>query len=154
MKRTTNIGIVALLLVCSLFSLNIRAQGPGGPGRGSRLTEEDIRERAEIRAKALELSDDQYKKILAIDLDFYNKMQIERQKMMNAERTQENRDAMRAKMIKMRDDRNEQYQKVLTPEQFKRFNEMEEQRRSEMRQQRQQNNPDGGQNKRSERGRG
>ncbi len=86
--------------------MNISAQGPGGPGRGSQMTEEDIKENVENTAETLGLNDEQHKKILAIDMDFYNKMQIERQKMMNMERTEENRDAMREKMTKMRDDRN------------------------------------------------
>lgn len=145
------------ILLCSLFALNISAQGPGGPGgpgRGFQMTEDDIKERAENTARNLELSDEQHKKILAIDMDFFNKMQIEGQKMMNAERTPENRDAMRTKMMKMRDDRNKQYEEALTAEQYKKFINIQEQRMNEMRQQRQQHNPEGGQEARPERGRG
>ena len=79
------------------------AQGPGGgPGRGQ-MTEDDIKERSAQTAKTLELNEEQAKKILAIDMDFYNKMQIERQKMRNMERTPENRDAMMEKMRKQRE---------------------------------------------------
>ena len=134
--------------------MNISAQGPGGPGRGPQMTEEDIKENVENTAKTLGLNDDQHKKILAIDMDFFNRMQIERQKMMNMERTEENRDAMREKMTKLRDDRNKQYKEVLTPEQYEKFLVIQEQRRNEMQQQRQQNNPEGGQQEQPQRGRG
>ncbi len=149
-----NLKIAGFVILSILFSINISAQGPGGPGRGPQMSEEDIKKNVEQTAESLGLNDDQHKKILAIDMDFYNKMQIERQKMMNMERTEENRDAMRTKMTKMRDERNEQYEEVLTPEQYKKFLEIQEKRRDEMRQQRQQGNPDGGQGEQSQRGRG
>ncbi len=41
----------------------------------------------------------------------------------------------------------QQYKEVLTPEQYKKFIEIQEQRRNEMQQQRQQGNPDGSQSK-------
>ncbi len=154
MKQNVNFKLAGFVLLIALFSLNISAQGPGGPGGGPPMTEEDIKENAKKTAETLGLSDDQYKKILAIDMDFYNKMQIERQKMMNMERTEENRDAMRSKMMKMRDDRNKQYEEVLTPEQYEKFIEIQEQRRSEMQKQRQEGNPDSTQTAKPERGRG
>ena len=150
MKQIKNYRIIGFVLLCSLLSLNIAAQGPG---RGQQMTEEDIKERVEKTAEALDLTDDQHKKILAVDMDFYNKMQIERQKMRNAERTEETRDVMREKMIKMRDERNEQYEKVLTPDQYKQFLKMQEQRMNEMQQQRQQREGSEGE-ERSSRGRG
>jgi len=154
MKVILNFKMAGVALLFSLLSVNISAQGPGGPGRGFQMTEEDIKERAEKTAALLELNEDQSKKILSIDMDFFNKIQIERQKMMNAERSPENRDAMREKMTKMRDDRNKQYEAVLTPEQYKKHLEIQEQRRSEMQQKRRENNPNGGQDERPERGRG
>jgi hypothetical protein len=150
MKRINNYRIIGFVLICSLFSLNIAAQGPG---RGQQMTEEDIKEHVEKTAEALDLTDDQHKKIMAIDMDFYNKMQIERQKMRNAERTEETRNVMREKMMKMRDERNEQYEKVLTPDQYKQFLKMQEQRRNEMQQQRQQREESEGE-ERPSRGRG
>ncbi|MDX2430242.1 MAG: hypothetical protein QNK35_04875 [Bacteroides sp.] len=154
MKHNVNLKFVGLVILSLLFSLNISAQGPGGPGRGQQMSEEDIKENAEKTAKTLGLKDDQSKKILTIDMDYYNKMQIERQKMMNMDRTEENRNAMRTKMTKMRDDRNKQYEEVLTAEQYKKFIEIQDQRRSEMQKQRQEANPDGSQPPKSERGRG
>ncbi len=152
MKAILNFKMAGVVLLFSLLSLNISAQGPGGPGRGPQFTEEDIQERAEKTAEILELNDEQSKKILAIDVDFYNKMQVERQKMRNAERSPENRDAMREKMTTMRDERNEQYEKVLTPEQYTKFVEMQEQRRREMQQKRRERTDDS--EARPERGRG
>jgi len=154
MKNLLNFEMAAVVLLFSLFSMNIFAQGPGGPGRGQQMTEDDIKERSAQTARTLELNEDQTKKILSIDMDFYNKMQIERQKMRNMERSPENRDIMMEKMRTMRDERNEQYEKVLTPDQYEKFIEMEEQRRSEMREKRQQNNPDSKQEERPARGRG
>ena len=154
MKHLKNLKVAGFVLISILFTMNISAQGPGGPGRGQQMTEEDIEKNVEQTAKNLGLNEDQHKKILAIDKDFYNKMQIERQKMRNMERTEENRDAMRTKMTEMRDDRNKQYKEVLTPDQYKEFIVIQDKRRDEMRQQRQQGNPDGGQGEQSQRGRG
>ena len=153
MKRVVNFKTIGLALLVSLFALNISAQGTG---RGFQMTEEDIKERVENNAKALQLNDEQHKKVLAVEMDFYNKMQIERQKMMNAGGPPSDREAMRAKMMKMRDERNAEYEKVLTPDQYKQFIETQEQRQREMRQQRQQSNPDGegGAEERPARGRG
>ena len=157
MKKYLYLRMMGLTLLISLFALNISAQGPGG-GRGFQMTEEDIKEQSANTANTantLGLTDKQAKKTLGADMDFYNKMQIERQKMMSAggPPPEGDRQAMRDKMMKMRDDRNMEYEKVLTPEQYKKFIEIQEQRRNEMREQRQQSNPDGGEEK-SERGRG
>ena len=151
MKNLFNFRSIGLAILVSIFTLNISAQGPG---RGRQMTEDDIKENAEQTAKTLELDKDQHKKILAVDMDFYNKLQIERQKMQSAGGPPADRDAMREKMMKIRDERNAQYEEILTPEQYKKFIEIQEQRRNEMRQQRQQSNPDGEGGERSERGRG
>ena len=145
MKKILNLKSMGLALLISLFALNISAQRPGGPGRGFQMTEEDIKERVDNTAKSLELSEEQHKKVLAVEMDFYNKMQIEFQKMRNngGQASESDRGAMREKMGKMRDDRNTAYEEVLSPEQYKKFIASEEQRREEMRQQRQQANPDG-----------
>jgi hypothetical protein len=140
MKRVVNFKSIGLALLVSLFALNISAQGPG---RGFQMTEEDIKENVDNTAKTLKLNDEQHKKALAVDMDFYNKMQIEFQKMRNQGGPPTDREAMRAKMMKMRDDRNAEYEKVLTPDQYKQFIETQEQRQREMREQRQQSNPDG-----------
>ena len=154
MKKRIKLRFIGLAILASLFALNVSAQGPGGPGRGFQMTEDDIKERAGNTAKALELNEEQHKKIEAVDMDFYNKMQIERQKMGSAGGPPPDREAMREKMMQMRDDRNAQYEQILTPEQYKKFLELQEQRRNEMRQQREQGNPEEGGEQRPERGRG
>jgi len=89
-------------------------------------------------------------------MDFNNKMQIEFQKMRNAGGPPADREAMREKMMKMRDERNAKYEEVLSPEQYKQFIDLQEQRMREMREQRQQSNPggEGSQEERPARGRG
>jgi Spy/CpxP family protein refolding chaperone len=151
MNKLFSLRFLGVAIMVSLFTLNISAQGPG---RGQQMTEEDIKERSENTAKTLGLDKDQHKKIEAVDMDFYNKMQIERQKMRNAGGPPPDREAMREKMRKMMDERNAQYEEILTPDQYKKFIEIQEQRRNEMRQQRQQSNPEGDNAERSERGRG
>ncbi len=153
MKRAVNFKTIGLALLVSLFALNISAQGSG---RGFQMTEEDIKERVDNTAQTLKLNDEQHKKVLAVEMDFYNKMQIERQKMRNAGGPPTDREAMREKMMKMRDERNAEYEAVLTPEQYKKFIEQQEKRMREMREQRQQSRPEGegSETERSERGRG
>lgn len=152
MKRKLKFGVAATMML--LFVLQLTAQGPGG-GRGFQMTEDDIKERVETSAKTLELSEDQHKKVLSYELDFYNKRQIEFQKMRNSG-GEFDREEMRARMTKVMDERNAKYEELLNPDQYKKFIETQEQRRNEMRQQReqQQQNPDGQSEERPERGRG
>ena len=155
MKRTFKYGVAACMMM--LFVLQLSAQGPGG-GRGFQMTEDDIKERVNTTAQTLKLSEEQHKTVLAIEMESYNKMQIEFQKMRNAggPPADGDREAMRERMMKMRDDRNTKYEEVLSKDQYVKFTEIQEQRRNEMRQQRQQNNPDGEDQpaERQERGRG
>jgi len=108
--------------------------GPGGGyGRGFQMTEEDITERVDNLAETLEFSEDQHKKIMHFELEFYNKMQVERQKMRNNSNGNFDREAWRATMMKNREERDKHYEEVLSKEQLVRFREIQEQRRSEMR---------------------
>jgi hypothetical protein len=159
MKTRSHFRPIALAGLMLVFTLQLSAQDPGGgqgrqggPGRGPEMTEEDIKERVDNLAETLEMSEDQHKKILAVDMEFYNKMQIERQKMRNDGGPPPDREVMQAKMRVMRDERNQKYEDVLTPEQYNKFIEIQEQRREQMRQQHQQNNP-GGEGDRPPRGR-
>jgi len=156
MKRVCNFRTVGLALLLSMFALNISAQQPGGGGRRFQMTEEDIKERVATTAQTLKLNEEQHKKVLAVEMDFNNKMQIEFQKMRNAGGPPADREAMREKMMKMRDERNAKYEEVLSPEQYKQFIDLQEQRMREMREQRQQSNPggEGSQEERPARGRG
>ena len=157
MKSLTNFRTIGLGILLSLITMSAAAQG--GPGRGFQMTEDDIKDRVATTAETLKMSDEQEKKALAVEMDFYNKMQIEFQKMRNQGGPPGNsgdREAMREKMMKMRDDRNAQYEGILSPEQYKQFMDLQEQRQREMREQRQQSNPngEGDGSERSERGRG
>lgn len=153
MKSSKIFGIIGLTILLSMFALNSSAQGPG---RGFQMTEEDIKTRVASTAETLKMNEEQEKKALAVEMDFYNKMQIEFQKMRNQGGPPADREAMREKMMKMRDDRNAEYKAILSPEQYKQFTDLQEQRMREMREQREQSNPggQGGDTIRSERGRG
>ena len=157
MKKLTKIGVLGLALLLSLFINQLSAQdgqrgqrpggGPGGMGRGFQLSEEDIKERVDNLGETLEFSKDQHKKVLAFEMEFYNKMQVERQKFTG------DRDAMRAVMTKAREDRDKKYEEVLTKDQMEKYKKIREQRRSDMRRQYQKNNSEGENNARPERGR-
>ena len=151
MKQTQIFRVLALVLPGFLLVLNLSAQG--GPGRGFQMTEEDIKERVESTARTLKMDEDQHKKALSVEMDFYNKMQIERQKMMNAGGPPD-RESMRAKMMQMRDERNAEYKKILSSDQYDQFIEMQEQRMREMREQRQQRDSGESGEDRPARGRG
>ena len=145
--------MILAALISAVFCLGLYAQPPGG-GRGFQMTEEDIKERVDQNAATLELSEAQHKKYMDVELDFYNRMQIERQKMRSAGAPPPNREAMRSKMMEMRDERNAKIKEILTEEQFAKFTEMQEQRRNEMRQQRPGQAPGAQPSERPARGRG
>lgn len=138
--------LISVLALALIFSLDSLAQGGpgGGPGRGFNMTEDDVKERVANTAETLGLSEDQHKKVEKIELDFYNRMQVERQKRMNAggQPSPGEREAMREEMSRMRDERDAKYKEILNDEQYTKWKELQEQRRSEMQQQRR-NNPDG-----------
>lgn len=155
MKHPVNLKLTALAALMVIFTIQLSGQGGQGPGqgqgpgggRGFQMTEEDIVERVDNLSETLEFSKDQHKKILKYELEFYNKMQVERQKFTG------DREAMRASMMNARDERDKKYEEVLTKDQMAKFNEIREQRRSEMRRQYQENNP-GGEGEKPARGRG
>ena len=157
MKNLTKLNLLGLALLLPLFTIQLTAQdgqrgqrpggGPGGMGRGFQLSEEDIKERVDNLGETLEFSKEQHEKVLEFEMEFYNKMQVERQKFTG------DRDAMRAVMTKAREDRDKKYEEVLTTEQMEKYKKIREQRRSDMRRQYQQNNSEGEDNTRPERGR-
>ncbi len=159
MKNFKKINVLGLALIISLFTIQLSAQnnqqgqrtggGPGGMGRGFQMSEEDIEERVDNLGETLGFSKEQHKKILKFELEFYNKIQVERQKF-----TGDNREAMRESMMKIREDRDKKYEEVLTKEQMEKFKKIQEQRRSDMRQQYQENGSGSQSGDRPERGRG
>ena len=111
------------------------------------MSEEDIINRVDNLSETLEFSEEQHKKILEFELEFYNIMQVERQKFTG------DREAMRAVMMEAREKRDKKYEEVLTKDQMEKFKEIQAQRRSEMRRQYQESNP-GDESEKPARGRG
>jgi len=103
------------------------------------MSEEDVKRRVNDLSENLKLSDDQHKKILDYELEFYTKMQVEREKMRNS--GEFDRDAMRERMIKVREERDKKYEEVLSPAQMEKYRELREQRMNQRRQQFQESDP-------------
>jgi len=153
MKAHSFKGWLVALLAAGLFYFPLSAQNPGGPppgggpgqgpgqGRGFQMTEEDIKARVDDLSQSLSLSEDQHKKILEYEMEFYNKMQIQFQNMRSQGGPPADREAMRENMQKMREERDQKYAEVLTKEQMEKYQQIQEQRRSEMRRQFQEGNP-------------
>jgi len=160
MKKIKNYKAFGLMALMFLFAIQLsaqegqRGQRPGGgPGRGFNRTEEDIKKQVNDLTKNLELSQDQNKKLLDYEMEFNTKMQVEREKMRNNSGDFD-REAMRERMAKVRDERDQKYGEILTKEQMEKYKVQREQRRSEMRRQYRENNPDAGGSDRPARGRG
>lgn len=118
-------------------------QERNGERNGGRFTAE---ERAEVYAKRLQknlnLSDEQYKKVLAINLEQAKK----HEEMIAAKKAE--MQASREKMKSQSEEVSKKYASVLTPEQLKKFNEEKEKRQSDMQDRRK-----GGNRRNGERGR-
>ena len=153
MKKLSKLNAFGLAILMSLFTLTLSGQdgqgsgGGPGQGRGFQMSEDDIIDRVDNLSETLKFSKDQHKKILEYELEFYNKIQVERQKFTG------DREAMRATMMQAREERDTKYEEVLTKEQMEKFKEIQEERRSDMRRQYQENNPEG-EDDRPARGRG
>jgi len=148
MKKTMIPKLIALASLMAACTFQLSAQepqggqerpggpgGPGGPGRGFRMTEEDVRQRVDNLAGTLDLSEKQHKELMNYELEFYTKMQVEFEKFRNQSGPPPDREEMRARMEKVREERDAKYKEVLTPEQLARYEEIQEQRREQMRQQ-------------------
>ena len=102
-------------------------QERNGERNGGRFTAE---ERAEIYAKRMQknlnLTDEQYKKVLAINLEQAKK----HEEMLAAKKAE--MQASRERMKAQREEMGKKYAAILTPEQLKKFNEEKEKRQSDM----------------------
>lgn len=124
--------ILVLLIICSLPTY---AQPPGGgPGGRRQMTEEDVKERVQRTADSLDLTDAQQKKILAFELEYFKENQ---KRFENFDFETGDREAMRAEMMKQREEREKKYAEVLTQEQMDKYIEMRDRRQQQMRQRRQ-----------------
>ena len=110
-------------LTLLMFALPAVAQ-PGGGGRDM-----DPEARAEQQAKRmqqdLELSDEQYQEVKAINLMAAKDMQETRQN------NEGDREAMRAAMQQIRTETEAQFQAILSPEQWTKFETMQAERQEE-----------------------
>jgi len=140
MKIKMNLKRAAVLMVLVIAVLPAFAQR-------RQTSEEDIKRRVELVADTLELSDQQEKEVLAVEMEFYKNMQKVRE---NFNPETSDREAIRDKMIAMRAEVSKKYEKILTKEQFAKYKKMEEERRSN----RQRQGQGGGQGDGAERGRG
>jgi periplasmic protein CpxP/Spy len=123
-----SITILLLLAFCTVPGFAQPGQGRGIRGQWS---EEDVKARVESLSDTLNLSEKQEKEILMFELEFIKTMQKERE---NFDPETGDREVMRARMMEIRDDRDARYKEVLTTEQFAKYTEMVEERRSRMRQ--------------------
>lgn len=139
--------IFALFLALPMFGQRGTGQGrpQGNRQQPRQMTEENVKERVNRLADNLKMNEEQKKKILDYELELYKKNQVERQRMMG------DREAMRAYMMKQREERDAKYKEVLTKEQWEKFQEDREQRRQDF-QNRQRD--EGGDGERPTRGRG
>jgi hypothetical protein len=92
------------------------------------MSEEDVKQRVERMAETLELDAEQKKKILKLELDFYNKMQTVRSN------NQGDFEAMRSAMQESRKQRQEKYKEILTKPQMDKLTQLMEQRMQRMQQ--------------------
>jgi Spy/CpxP family protein refolding chaperone len=118
-----------------LVFVSIPAFSQPGQGQGGRrqYTEEDVKERVRQTADSLSLTAEQEKKVLAFELEFFKKNQAMRE---NFDPETGDREAMRALMMKQREERDKKYSEVLTLEQMKKYYQMQERRQERMRQRR------------------
>ncbi len=130
MNKMINLRSAALLMFLAFLTMPVFAQS-GGQGQRRQMSEQDIKERAAWMADTLNLTEKQEKEILEYDLVFYKTMQKERE---NFDFESGDRDAMRAKMMGLRDKKDAKYKEVLTAEQYGKYTKIVEGRRSQMRQ--------------------
>ncbi len=126
-----NLKTASILMFLAFLTLPIFAQQ--GRGQGRQMSEQDIRDNVANIADTLNLSEKQEKEILEYDLKFYQTIQKERQ---NFDPETGDRNAIRARMMELRDERDAKYKEVLTKEQFEKYTKITEERRAQMRQRR------------------
>ena len=117
-----------LLIVMLLTAFAGMAQNWGGGGQQRSPEERAKSETATIKEKC-GLDNTQEKKIYELLLANGKKMQQEREKMMN--NAGGSSEEMREKMAKMREEQNAEIKKILTAEQYKKYEKYLEERRAQ-----------------------
>jgi len=128
MKNNTKLTTIIFVVLLSFLLVPAFAQP--GPGQGRRQqTEEDVKIRVNRLADTLDLSEAQTKKIMDFELETYKK----NQKMFAEFDWQTgDREAMRAAMMKQREERQKKYREVLDDKQMETYTRIMEQRRQNM----------------------
>ena len=112
MKKQIALSMVVMLVTVA----SIMAQGQGGP----RMTVEERVKVVNEKLTDFKLAPDKQAKTDSIFTAYYTAMQKEREAMMSSGGTPD-RDAMRAKMLKLNIDRDEQLKLIFTDDQFKKW---------------------------------
>ena len=112
MKKQIALSMVAMLVTVA----SIMAQGQGGP----RMTVEERVKAVNEKLTDFKLAPDKQAKTDSIFTAYYTTMQKERETMMSSGGAPD-RDAMRAKMLKLNIDRDEQLKLIFTDDQFKKW---------------------------------
>ncbi len=89
---------------------------------GGQWTEDDVKQRVERLSEALNLSEEQEKKILDFEMEQYKKNSVEMQK------NRGDREKMREIMNTRREQRDVKYREVLTDDQFAKYKKNQEER--------------------------
>ena len=152
MKTVIRIKTVMLVVLLAVFAVPaIGQQRPGmgqgqGPGRGQnwQWTEDNVKQRVNRLSQALDLTEEQEKKVLEFELEQYKKNSVEMQKHRG------DREKMREIMTNQRELRDKKFGEVLTEEQYKTYKQNQQDR---MQNRRPQERPQQ-QGTRSDRGRG
>ncbi len=114
-----------LLMVVVLGTTISMAQNRSGQGNYDPV--ESAKKQTETLKKELDLNKDQEKKVYKVVLDGANKMDKMRKEMQSGGG---DRDAMRAKFGEMRKEQNEEMKKILTDDQYKKYEKYLEERRA------------------------
>ena len=132
MKKPDYLKTVSLFTLLALFAMPAFAQpgrGQGqGQGQGRQFTEEGMKRRVAALADSLDMTAAQEKEISDYELKLFNEMQTARQ---NFDPETGDREAMRARMMEIREKRNAKYEEVLTAEQYAKYREMIERRQGQ-----------------------
>lgn len=115
-----------------IFSMSIFAQQPQRGERREFKPEEAATFQADHMKKELALNEEQYKAIYNFYLKRNEEMKKERAKYQ--ERQQIDREALRAEMVKRQEAQNAEFKKILTPEQYKKYEEMQKREQERRRQ--------------------
>jgi Spy/CpxP family protein refolding chaperone len=125
MKKTFMIFSLVVFMIASAYAQEGRPEGAGG-----RPNPEEFRKKqVEMMKKELNLTDVQVAKIDSAFAEMGKKMEASRSQAQGTE----DRDKMREQMMAMREENDKALQKILTPDQYKKWQEIQEKMRSERR---------------------